>query len=190
MKSGMKWIFSSQINLSDRQRNCVRRGKKGCSGYEPFVCRHCSAFVLLHSELLGRQLNERYRWEAAWAIGSSGKTFHPSRKGRRLLKDLQDRREKTEAGNCAASGPVILSLPDMCASPIDTCREHEREAVPVPVLLFLLASVIFLPLCFIGDRCQMTRMNGERKGGWHITRQSSRLHLKYMFSLAPQQVQQ
>lgn len=55
--------------------------------------------------------------------------FHLSRRGTKLLRDFYKiEARKTEAGNCMASGPMVLSLPDMCTSPIDTCREHEHEA--------------------------------------------------------------
>lgn len=42
--------------------------------------------------------------------------------------------EKGEAGNFAASVPLILSLPDMCAS-IDTCRGHADGAVSAPCVI-------------------------------------------------------
>ena len=55
--------------------------------------------------------------------------FHLSRRGTKLLRDFYKiEARKAEAGNCMASGPMVLSLPDMCTSPIDTCREHEHEA--------------------------------------------------------------
>lgn len=57
---------------------------------------------------------------------------------------------KTEAGNCVASGLTILCLPDVYASSVDTWREREQED----------AFSLFPPA---DKRCQMTRMNGERK---------------------------
>lgn len=79
------------------------------------------------------------------------KTFSSVKTGTRLLKDLGDRREKTEAGNCMASGPMILSLPDMCASSINTCREHEHEAISVPLCLFPLTHVTFHSVSMMTD---------------------------------------
>lgn len=76
------------------------------------------------------------------------KKFSSVKTGTKLLKDLRDRREKTEAGNCMASGPVILSLPDMCASPIDTCSEHEHEAVSAPLCHFPLTPDTFLSVSY------------------------------------------
>lgn len=63
-----------------------------------------------------------------------------------MLKDLQDRRVKSEAGNCMASGPVILSPPDMCTYSIDTCKDYEHFS-----------------LCLTDDRCQMTMVNGKER---------------------------
>lgn len=51
--------------------------------------------------------------------------------------------EKGEAGNFAASVPLILSLPDMCAS-IDTCRGHADGAVSAPLCNFPTHSLLCL----------------------------------------------
>lgn len=46
-------------------------------------------------------------------MGGSGSSFPSVKTGPRLLTDLRDRRERTEAGNCAAAGRAISALPDM-----------------------------------------------------------------------------
>lgn len=58
-----------------------------------------------------------------------------------------------------ASGLVIFFHPDMCASLVDTCREHEQEAVSLPLCLFPPALLLLFSLT--DERCQMTRLNGE-----------------------------
>lgn len=116
-------------------------------------------------ELLGRQRDELYvdrqkLKEIEMKNGRLWKKFSSVKTGTKLLKDLRDRREQKEAGNCTASGLVILSLPDMCASPIDTCREHGDDAFSLPLCP---PRSCYISLCLTDDSCQMTRMNGERK---------------------------
>lgn len=76
--------------------------------------------------------------------GRQWRKFSSVKMGTKLVKDLRDRRGKTEAGNCMASGPMILSLPDMGGSPIDTCSEHEHEALTEPLCCSPLTLVSFL----------------------------------------------
>lgn len=130
-------------------------------------------------ELLGRQRDELYvdrqkLKEIEMKNGRLWKKFSSVKTGTKLLKDLRDRREQKEAGNWTASGLVILSLPDMCASPIDTCREHGDDAFSLPLCP---PRSCYISLCLTDDSCQMTRMNGERKEGnkegKHITKHHS-----------------
>lgn len=92
------------------------------------------------------------------------KKFSSVKTGAKLLKALRDRREKTEAGNCMASGPMILSLPDMCTSPIDTCGNMSMKQLQC-LCVISLSLLLHFSLCLTDDRRQMTGMNGERKEG-------------------------
>lgn len=141
-------------------------------------------------ELLGRQRDELYvdrqkLKEIEMKNGRLWKKFSSVKTGTKLLKDLRDRREQKEAGNCTASGLVILSLPDMCASPIDTCREHGDDAFSLPLCP---PRSCYISLCLTDDSCQMTRMNGERKEGnkegKHITK-----HHSWLSEAFPQNVE-
>lgn len=108
----------------------------------------------------------------------------------KLVKDLWDRREKTEASNCMASGPMILSLPDMSAS-IDTCRENEHEAVSLPLCHFTLPPGTFLSVSYWWqmphdkDEC-WKEGNKERR---HITTHYSWLYVPLKWGVVSHFVQ-
>lgn len=95
------------------------------------------------------------------------------------MKDLRDRREKTEAANCVAPGPWVLSLSDTCVS-IDICREHERGAASALSVISPLSGCYF-PL----DGSLMTGMIGMNAGRREIrtgcTLQSAAADYTYIF---------
>jgi len=71
--------------------------------------------------------------------------------GTNFLKDFGDRGVKTEAGNCMVSGLMIVSLPDMCAFPVKTCRKHELESASVPLCLCPCIDLTFLCVLLMKD---------------------------------------